>query len=96
MQEIVKDLQNVPVNIPAGEVEKYVVQCDKDCETSEELNDDQIVPVFKSNSEENVNKDSNDDLKEPSTSILKTDTKSTFYIALQYIKQNSSSTPIGI
>ncbi len=43
-REIVKDLLTAQVNNPASEVEEWVVQCDKDCETSEELNNNQIIP----------------------------------------------------
>jgi len=52
-QEIIKDLQSVQTNVPAGEVEEWIADCDKDCETSEELNDDQIITaVLKNNGEE--------------------------------------------
>ncbi|KAF2890091.1 hypothetical protein ILUMI_16082 [Ignelater luminosus] len=52
-QEIVKDLQTVQVNVPANEVEEWIAQCDEDCETSEELNDDEIIAaVLENNSEE--------------------------------------------
>ncbi len=75
----------------------WVVQCDIDCETNEELNDDQIIaPVFENNSEETVNEDSNRDVDESSTRISPTDTKNAFDISLQYIEQNSTSTPVGI
>lgn len=96
-QEIIKDLQSVQPNFPASEVEEWIVQCDKNCETSENLNDDQIITaVLENNGEETVNEDSDGDADEPPTQISHTDAKNAFDIALQYIEQSSTSTPMDI
>lgn len=55
-QTIVKDLQNVQPNVPASEIEEWIAQCDKDCEISKELNDNQIITAgLKNNGEETMN-----------------------------------------
>lgn len=54
-QEIVNDLQNMQRNVPANEVDEWIAQCNKDCETSEELNDNQIITaVLENNGKETV------------------------------------------
>lgn len=96
-QEIVKDLQTLVPNVPANEVEKWVTECDKDCETYEELNDDQIVAaVMENDGEETANEDSDGEEDEPPTRISHTDAKNAFDVALQYIEQNPTSTPMDI
>lgn len=90
--EIVKDLQTLEPNVPANEVEEWINECDKDCDTFEELNDDQIVAAV---SQETVNEDS-DGEDEPSTRISHNDAKNAFDIALQYIEQNPTSTPMDV
>lgn len=96
-QEIIKDIQRVQPNISASEVEEWIAHCDKDCETSEELNDYQIIDaVLKNNVEENGIEDSDDDHDNPPARISHTDAKNAFDIALQYIEQNPTSTPMDI
>lgn len=90
--EIVKDLQTLEPNVPANEVEEWINECDKDCDTFEELNDDQIVAAV---SQETVNEDS-DGEDEPPTRISHNDAKNAFDIALQYIEQNPTSTPMDV
>lgn len=86
-QEIIKDLQSVQPNFPASEVEEWIVQCDKNCETSENLNDDQIITaVLENNGEETVNEDSDGDADEPPTQISHTNAKNAFDIALQLVQ----------
>lgn len=64
---------------------------DKDCETNEELNYDQIIiAVLENNGEKTVNEDLEGDANQPPARILHTDAKNAFDIALQYIKQNST------
>ncbi|KAF2900123.1 hypothetical protein ILUMI_06064 [Ignelater luminosus] len=66
-------LQTVQVNVPANEVEEWIAQCDEDCETSEELNDDEIIAaVLENNSEETVNEDSDGDNDKPPTPTPRT------------------------
>lgn len=73
------------------------MDCDKNCETTEELNDDQIVAtVLENDGEQTVNEDSDGDGDEPPTKISHTEAKNAFDIALQYIEQNSTSTPMDI
>lgn len=96
-QEIVKDLQTLEPNIPASEVEKWITECDKDCEFYENLNDDEIVAaVIENDGQEPVNEESDGEEDEPPTRISHTDAKNAFDIALQYIEQNPTSTPMDI
>lgn len=96
-QEIVKDLQTLEPNVSANEVEKWITECDKDCETYEELNDDHIVAaVMENDGEETVNEDSDGEEDEPPARISHTDAKNAFDVALQYIEQNPTSTPMDI
>lgn len=97
MQEIVKNLQTLNTSIPAGEVEEWIEQCDKNCETSEVLNDDDIVAaVLEHDVDENVNSEFDSDVDEPPVQISHTDAKNAFEIGLQYIEQNPASTPMDI
>lgn len=96
MQEIINSLQTIDENIPVGEIEEWI-ECDKNCETSEVFNDDQIVAaVLEHDCEEYVNEDSDGDHDEPTSRISHTDAKNTFEIGFQYIEQNAASTPIDI
>ena len=64
-------------------------------ETNEVLNDDEIdVAALEHDGEENVNKDSDDDDDQPPARVSHTDATNTFEIGLQYIEQNSTSTPM--
>lgn len=96
-QEIVKDLQTVQPNVPASEIEEWIAQCDEDCETNEELSDNQIIAVvLEHNGKETVIEDSDDDDDEPPARISHANAKNAFDIALQYIEQSSTSTPMDI
>ncbi|KAL4703969.1 hypothetical protein ACJJTC_000355 [Scirpophaga incertulas] len=80
-----------------GEIEEWITECDKDCETYQELDDDQIVStVLEHDGEEHVNDDCDCEEDEPPTRISHTDAKNAFDIALQYIEQNPSSTPMDV
>ncbi|KAK9702087.1 hypothetical protein QE152_g30156 [Popillia japonica] len=88
---------SIRFDVFASEVGGWIAQCDRDPETSEELNDDQIITaVSENNGEEIGNEDSNGDDGEPPPRNLHTDPKSAFDIALQYIEQNSTSTSMGM
>ncbi|XP_049861744.1 uncharacterized protein LOC126355469 [Schistocerca gregaria] len=90
--EIIKDLQTLEPNITANEVEEWIHECDKDCDTFEELNDDQIVAAV---SQETMNEDSDGEDERP-TRISHNHAKNAFDIALQYIKHYPNSTPMDI
>jgi len=51
---------------------------------------------LENNDEEIENEDSNGDAEEPSTRISHIDAKNAFDIALQYMEQNLTSTPMDI
>ncbi|VEN43486.1 unnamed protein product [Callosobruchus maculatus] len=96
-QEIVKDLQTLDPNVLASEVEDWITECDKDCDSYEELDDDQILAaVIETDNKETANEDSYCEEDELPTRISHTDAKNAFDIALQYIEQNPTSTPMDI
>lgn len=83
-QEIVKYLQILEPNVPANEVEEWITEYDKDCESYVELGDDQIVAaVLENDGKETANDYSDSDEDEPPTRISHTDAKNAFDIALQ-------------
>ena len=56
---------------------------------------DRIVPAISQIDEETVNEDPDDD-DEPPARVSHMEAKNAFDVALQYIEQNSSSTPMDI
>nr|CAI5858153.1 unnamed protein product [Callosobruchus analis] len=61
------------------------------------LGDDQIIAaVIETVNKESTNEDLDGEEDEPPTRILHTDAKNAFDIALQYIEQNPTSTPMDI
>ncbi|KAL4702320.1 hypothetical protein ACJJTC_006926 [Scirpophaga incertulas] len=42
-QIIVKEVQTLDPNVTSNEIEEWITECDKDCKTYQELDDDQIV-----------------------------------------------------
>ncbi|KAG8283653.1 hypothetical protein J6590_011020 [Homalodisca vitripennis] len=83
-QEII-NLQTLEPNVPANEVEKWITECDKDCDFYDQLNGDQIIStVTENDDEETVNEDSGSEEDEPPTRIL-----------LQNREQNPTSTPMN-
>ena len=85
--EIVNDLQTLQHDIQANDVDEWIAKCDEDCETNEELNDDQIVAAVSQVDEETVNEEP-DDEDEPPASVSHTEAKKAFDV-LQYIEQLS-------
>ena len=55
--EIVNDLQNLQHDIQVNDIDEWIAKYDEDCETNEELNDDQIVAAILQVDEETVNED---------------------------------------
>lgn len=92
---IVNDLQTLQLDVQLNDVDEWLRGDDDDCETNEELNDDQIIAAVLQVEDETENEDPDDDYELPAR-VSHTDAKQAFDVALQYIEQNSTSTPMDI